>query len=389
MVRVGSPELASAAVHVGLNLVFLTPGEQGGMETYARELIPELTRAAPEHRFTAFVNLDAAGSPGPWSERTETVVVGVRARNRLEWVRGEQLLLPRLARRAGIDLLHSFASTAPASGAFRRVVTIHDLIYRIVPQAHPGIRSLGMRVLVPLAARTSDRIIAVSASTKRDLETFLRVPARKIDVVPHGVGISQHAEALPPAEVRALLDADERPIVLSVSAKLAHKNLRRLIAAVGRIPAEERPLLVLPGYATKHEEELKAVAARLGVAEDVRFLGWISDEQLEGLYAAASCCVLPSLAEGFGLPVLEAMARSVPVACSGRGALGEVAGDAALLFDPESEAEMAGAIERLLRDPSEAGRLVERGRERVAKFSWSAAAAGTLGAYERALSPDP
>lgn len=373
-------------MHVGLNLVFLVPGEAGGMETYARELIPELVAAAPQHRFTAFVSREAAAAPGPWRELTACVTVPVNARNRVGWVRGEQQLLPLLARRAGVDLVHSLASTAPAWGRFARVVTIQDLIYRLVPEAHPGLRSLGMRVLVPLAARRSHRVIVPSKTTRDDLRRVLGVDGARIDVVPHGTGSPPTVVPLPPAEVRRRLEAGERPLVLSVSAKLAHKNLIRLIGAVASIPPAARPLLVLPGYHTTHERELQAHAARLGVAGDVRFLGWVPAEELEGLYAAAACFVFPSLAEGFGLPVLEAMARGVPVACSARGALAEVAGEAALLFDPESEPAIAGAIRRLIDDAPEAARLAEAGRRRAGAFSWRAAAAGTLAAYQRALS---
>jgi glycosyltransferase involved in cell wall biosynthesis len=117
----------------------------------------------------------------------------------------------------------------------------------------------------------------------------------------------------------------------------------------------------------------------------VRFLGWVSEAELEGLYAAAACFVFPSLAEGFGFPVLEAMARGVPVACSGRGALAEVAGSAALLFDAESTASIAQAIRRLLGDTAEVGRLIVLGRERAASFLWDDSAAKTLAAYGRAL----
>jgi glycosyltransferase involved in cell wall biosynthesis len=373
-------------VHVGLNLLYLVPGETGGMEVYARELIPELAAAAPEHRFTAFVSREGAAADGPWSSLIGRVVVPVDSRNRIEWVRGEQQLLPRLARRAGVDLLHSLASTAPAWGAFARVVTIHDLIYRTVPDAHPGVRALGMRVLVPLAARRSQRIIVDAASTAHDLERYLHVASEKIDVVPLGIGSPPRIAALPEAQLRAQLNAGERPMVLSVSAKLAHKNLLRLVGALARIPAEHRPLLILPGYPTPHEAELRARARDLSVDADVRFLGWVSTEELEGLYRAASCFVFPSLAEGFGLPVLEAMSRGVPVACTARGSLAEVAGDAALLFDPESEEEIAGAMRRLLDDGEERRRLIAAGHERVTHFSWRGAAEGTLAAYRRAVS---
>ncbi len=365
--------------------MFLVPGETGGMEVYARELIPELVAAAPEHRFTAFVNREAAGAPGPWQELIGMVPVPVSARNRMQWVRGEQQLLAPLAHRAGIDLLHSLASTAPAWGRFRRVVTIHDLIYRHVPEAHPGLRSLGMRVLVPLAAWGAHRIIVDAAATTEDVLQLRGVSADKIDVVPLGFGSTSSATPLTEREVRRRLGAGDRQIVLSVSAKLAHKNLMRLIAAVAGLPAATRPLLVLPGYPTPYEQRLRARAAELGVGEDVRFLGWVSAEELEGLYGAAAAFVFPSLIEGFGLPVLEAMARGVPVACSARGAVGEVAGQAALRFDPESETEIADAIVRLLTDRELATRLAGAGRERAQSFTWQTTAQGTLATYRRAL----
>ncbi len=377
-------------MHVGLNLVFLVPGHTGGTEVYAREVIPELVAAAPDVRFTAFVNRETAGTTGAgWEELIPTVTVPVRASNRVDWVRGEQQYLPRLAAEAGVDLLHSLANTGPGWGRFRRVVTIHDLIHRQVPEAHPGLRSLGMRLLVPLAARRSHRIVVDAASTRDDLERFLGIAPAKIDVVPLGLGSLRRATPLPESELRNRLGAGERPIVLSVSAKLEHKNLIRLIGALALIPAAARPLLVLPGYPTPHEQQLRARAYALGVSNDVRFLGWVSADELEGLYSAAACFVFPSLAEGFGLPVLEAMARGVPVTCSGRGALAEVAGDAALLFDPESERDIALSIQRLISDRAEAKRLVAAGRERANAFSWKATAAGTLAAYHRALADSP
>jgi glycosyltransferase involved in cell wall biosynthesis len=377
---------AAVPVHVGLNLVFLVPGYTGGTETYARELIPALVARAPRVRFTAFINREAESMrDGPWGELVPAVTVPVRASNRLEWVRGEQQLLPRLAARAEVDLVHSLANTAPGRGRFRRVVTIHDLHYRLVPEAHLGLLGLGMRVLVPLAARQSDRVIVPAASTRDDVHRLLGIAMGTIDVVPEGLGTPPAVDPLPQSEVRAELGAGDRPIVLSVSAKRPHKNLARLIGAVASIPAAHRPVLVIPGYSTRHENELRDRAAELGIADDVRMLGWVPPEVLEGLYAAAACLVIPSLHEGFGLPVLEAMARGVPVACSDRGALREVAGDAALRFDPESEAEIGAAIERLIGDRSEADRLRTAGLARSAQFSWSASAAGTLACYQRVL----
>jgi glycosyltransferase involved in cell wall biosynthesis len=369
-----------------LNLIYLVPGETGGMEVVARELIPELVRAHPDARFTAFVNPHAATDEGaPWNTHARRVTVPVDARRRAEWVRGEQVLLPRLAAREGVDLVHSLASTAPARGPFRRVVTIHDLIYRFYPAAHSGVRSLGMRALVRLAASRSHRVIVDSASTRNDIVRHLSADPDRVDVIPLGVGATGNDEATPATELRARLDLGSRRVVLSVSAKRPHKNLRALLDAMAGLAADARPMLILPGYPTWHETELREHAARVGVADDVRFLGWVPSRDLEGLYRLAECFVFPSLYEGFGLPVLEAMQRGVPVACSNTSSLPEVAGDAALLFDPEDAAAIRSAVVRLLDDGELAGELARRGRERAATFSWARSARATVASYERAL----
>jgi glycosyltransferase involved in cell wall biosynthesis len=368
-------------MHVGLNLIFMVPGQTGGMEVAARALIPALRDAAPGARFTAFVNRETAGE----DLGIESIVVPVEATSRPQWVRGEQQLLPGLAWRAGCDLVHSLASTAPARGRFVRVTTIHDLNYLMVPDAHFGVRGLGMRVLVPLAARTTHRVIADSASTRDDLVERLRVPAGKVDVVPLGLGQPAAAAPTPPSELRARLALDDRQVVLSLSAKRPHKNLRGLLDAAVRLEPGRRPVLVLPGYPTPHEAELRAHAEAVGIAGDVRWLGWTSPEDVEGLFAISAAFVFPSFYEGFGLPVLEAMARGVPVACSDRASLPEIAGDAALLFDPADPAAIAAALERLLTDRAESERLRAAGRARAATFTWERTAEGVLASYERAL----
>ncbi len=374
-------------MHVGLNLIFLVPGETGGMEVVARELIPALAVAAPPGmRLTAFINREAAGErDAPWGQVVRAVTVPVNARNRAQWVAGEQALLPRLAARAGVDLVHSLASTAPAWGRFRRVATVHDLIYARFPDAHAGIRDLGMRALVPLAVRRSQRVIADSHSTREDLIELLKVSPERIDVVPLGLGSVRREQPLSEREVRARLDLGERGVVLSLSAKRAHKNLLALIEAFARLPAAGRPVLVLPGYPTAHEAELRERARALGIESDVRFPAWISPAELEGLWAIADAFVFPSLYEGFGLPVLEAMARGVPVACSNASSLPEVAGDAALLFDPRDEGAIAHALARLLSDHTLADRLRALGLARAREFTWERTARLTLESYGRAL----
>jgi glycosyltransferase involved in cell wall biosynthesis len=379
--------LSESHFHIGLNLIFLVPGETGGMEVAARELIPALlAEAPPGMRFTAFVNREAvAAKDGPWGELLPAVIVPVNARNRVQWVLGEQTMLPPLAMRAGVDLVHSLASTAPLWGRFRRVVTVHDLIYARFPEAHAGIRDKGMKVLVPQAARRSHRVIADSLSTRDDLVELLKIRPERIDVVPLGLGSVRRAAPLDERETRERFDLGGRRVLLSLSAKRPHKNLLALIGALARIPAEDRPVLVLPGYPTAHEAELRACAASEGVIADVRFPAWVSAEELEGLWALAEAFVFPSLYEGFGLPVLEAMARGVPVACSNASSLPEVAGDAALTFDPHDEAAIATALRRMLDDRALREQLRSRGLARAGEFTWQRTARLTLESYRRAL----
>ena len=357
------------------------------MEVYARELIPALIAQAPlGMRFTAFVNRETAGAAGgPWGELLPAVTVPVNARNRVQWVLGEQTLLPVLAARAGVELMHSLASTAPLWGRFRRVVTVHDLIYARFPDAHAGLRDKGMRVLVPAGVRRSNRVVADSQSTRLDLIALLGADPDRIDVVPLGLGAVRREQPMPEHELRERFQIGERRVMLSLSAKRPHKNLLALIGALGELAPEERPMLVLAGYPTAHEAELRDRVRALGLDGDVRFPSWLSDAELEGLWAIARAFVFPSLYEGFGLPVLEAMARGVPVACSNASSLPEVAGDAALLFDPSDEAAIGAALGRLLNDPALAQTLRARGLQRVRQFTWERTARLTLESYARVL----
>jgi glycosyltransferase involved in cell wall biosynthesis len=310
------------------------------------------------------------------------VVAGIGGRSRAQVTVAEQILLPRLARRHGIDLLHSLGTTAPARSRMTSVVTIHDLIYASHPEAHTLAMRAGMRVLVPLAAYGADRVIADSGFAADDISNRLRVPREAIDVVP--LGGKPSGSATPEDELRERLGLGSSPLVLSVLARRPHKNLGRLLEAFARVRAEPPPVLVLPGYRSGFEDELLAGVEQTGAGDRVRLLGWVSDADLEGLYGAASCFVFPSLAEGFGLPVLEAMERGLPVACARASAIPEVAGDAARYFDPLSTDEIAAAIEELLTNPELAQGLAKAGLARSRGFSWERTARETHASYERA-----
>jgi glycosyltransferase involved in cell wall biosynthesis len=288
----------------------------------------------------------------------------------------EQTLFPRAARRARVDLLHNTLNTAPAFPGVPQVTTIHDVVYKRFPET-AGRLNLGVALLVPLAARRSNVILTDSQASRQDIIEFLGVEPARIAVAPLGPGLSEPDEPLPAAELRERLDLGKAPIVLTVAAKRPHKNLERLLDAFRRV--ETDAVLVVPGFETSFEAELRQQGG-----ERVRFLGWVDDRALDGLYRAATCFVLPSLAEGFGLPVLEAMARGTPVACSDISALREVAADAALYFDPLDAASIGNALEQCLEDAELRARLSAAGLERSRPFTWSRTAEQTVECYERA-----
>lgn len=369
-----------------LNLLYLDPGRTGGMEVVARHLLPELLRAAPaDWTFEAIVNTRGDEADGPWQE-LKRHRVDVDVSHRVQWVRAEVLAVPGVARRARADLIHSLGNTGPLWSKAPRVVTVHDLIHHRVPQ--PSANSRAARTIVAATAKRAQRIIVPATQTKTDLVETLRIRADRIDVVHNGVATTTTARTAA-GELRARHDLGDRPLLLSPSARQPHKNLQRLLEAHALLPTP-RPLLVLPGYATGSDDVLRRRTRELKIDADVRWLGWVTDADLEGLYAESRLLVFPSLYEGFGLPVAEAMLRGLPVACSDRGSLAEIAGDAAVIFDPEDPAAIAAAIQRLLTDDGLRERLITAGRTQAARFTWEAAAQGYLRSFERALGmPQP
>jgi glycosyltransferase involved in cell wall biosynthesis len=376
---------------VGLNLVYLRD-DSGGSGTYARELIRALHAVEPETRVTAFVSRAAPRSllEADWDGAIDWVVFPFEESGGRPWtgpvtVASQWAALPALARRRRLDVVHGLANIVPpVAPGVATVVTLLDLIWLRFPNTMARRATLGMKLLAPLCARRADRVIAISHAGKRDLVDSIGLPPGKVDVTHLGVRVNDDAAAAPASELRAKLDLADAPVMLCVAQKREHKNLEALVRALAMVP-DGRLQLVLPGSPTPYEDRLRAVAAEVGVADRVKLPGWLEDAELEALYRAASCFVLPSFEEGFGIPILEAMGRGVPVACSNTTSLPEVAGDAALLFDPHDPSGIAASITRLTSDRELARTLIERGRARCEVFTWEATARATLDTYRRAL----
>jgi glycosyltransferase involved in cell wall biosynthesis len=369
---------------VGINAIFLEP-RMGGLDTYVRALVPELVRLAPDVEFSVFCNprgRDYLAREG-WGQSVELVAHPLLGRRGLKAV-GELTVLGAIAGRR-VDLLHSAAMTAPLRTRAVNVVTLADVTWIVAPEPGEAATMRLWRVVIPPVARRADRLLALSEAGAEHVVEYLRVPRERIDVVPLAAGGSDLVTPTAPAELRARLGLGEGPVVLTVSAKKANKNLARLVRAMVAV-LERWPdaVLVMPGNPTPHERELRALAHELGIAASVVFPEYVDARDLEGLYALASCFVFASINEGFGIPILEAMRRGVPVACSRASALPEVAGDAARYFDPYSVRDVGDALIDLMRDRDLARELVARGREREATFTWEATARGTLESYARA-----
>lgn len=370
---------------VALNLLYLDPGRTGGMEVVARALLPELAAALPsDWTVAAIINRRAAEeTSGPWHQLDAVHVIDVDVASRPRWALAEQRSVPAAAARLGADLLHSLGNMGPWKAGVPHLVTVNDLIHHRAPA--PGLALKGKITggLVVGGARRADRVAVAATQTAEDLGEIAGVERQRIDVIPYGIAEPSVAPVAA-GELRERLGLGDRPLVLSPSARQPHKNLDRLLQAHALLDGP-RPLLVLPGYATAQDEQLRARARALGIDDDIKLLGWVQDDELEGLYAASRLLVFPSLYEGFGLPVLEAMQRGLPVACTNRGSLDEIAGDAALEFEPEDPQAIASAVARLLTDEQLRTDLIAKGRAHAARFTWQACASGYVGSYHRTL----
>jgi glycosyltransferase involved in cell wall biosynthesis len=377
---------AKASPRVGLNLTFF--GERaGGIGRYALELPGALLEADPSTDIRIFISRPAPQElmSTPWASEVRWVHCPVKRGNPRAHLAFQFTVLPLIAAAHRVDVLHSVANVGPAIAfGMATVVSLHDAIWTRPPQEWGGAQRWQhtMGRLVAHELRHADQIFADSQTAAEEIVGSLCGPAERVHVTPLGV----RRPTTPPAlarDLREQLALGESRILLSVAQKQPYKNLHRLIRALPDLDGDVK--IVLPGSHTQHEDDLRTLAAELGVLERVCFPDWLSQEQLEGLFAISSAVVLPSLIEGFGLPALEAMVRGVPVVCSRTSALGEVAGDAALLFDPERQDEVTSAIRRVLDDRGLAKRLVERGYERAAQFNWKRTGLASLEGYKRAV----
>jgi glycosyltransferase involved in cell wall biosynthesis len=264
------------------------------------------------------------------------------------------------------------------------VVTILDLIWHHHPGAMSQRNTALVRMFTKVSAARAQRVIAISEAAKNDLVETFGIPADRIDVTLLGSNGAPLGAVTPGRVVRERFGIGRRRFVLCAAQKRVHKNLLSLVAAIPHLKDPD-VVVVMPGTSTPYEDELRRASARLGVADRLLLPSWVAQEDLESLFKECSAFALPSLMEGFGLPILEAMERGVPVACSNVSSLPEVAGGAALLFDPRDPRDIASKIDRILEGGPDVDDMITRGYRRCQELTWDQTALATLASYRRAI----
>jgi glycosyltransferase involved in cell wall biosynthesis len=362
------------------------PPQPAGAAVYAIELVRALANGDRHDGYALYVrgaDLDDAVN-GLRNWRVERVGAASRPA-RLVW---EQARLPRSLARLGIDVLHSTHHTLPlARVKCRRVVTIHDVTFLRLPRRYPLARRLYMQTLTRLSARVAEAVIVPSNVVRDDVRTLLHVPADRIATIYEAAGARFAAMDRDAAQAVARSYGIQPPYVLSVGSLEPGKNRARLFRAMRELRDDgvDCRLAVVGQRAWGYEGEL-ALVEELGMGDRIVLPGYVRADDLPALYAGAEALAFPSLYEGFGLPVLEAMACGTPVLTSRVSATAEIAGDAALLVDPQSIGEIRDGLRRLLADPELRQDYARRGIERASQFSWDRAAEETRAVYHRVAS---
>jgi glycosyltransferase involved in cell wall biosynthesis len=376
---------APPLTHIGLNAHLLTFSRSyrgAGINSYIYHLLKNLGQIDSGYRYSIFLSerrfvdgrLKLHYSRWP----THRPVV------RIMW---EQLVQPITLQRWGVDLLHAMAFAGPLAASCPFVVTIYDLSFYHYPEAFRPWNRWYLSFFTALSARRARRVIAISESTKRDVVTRLKVSPGRVDVV--YCGVDEIFRPLPLAEVaffrheRALPDR----FILFLGTLEPRKNVQTLIRAYAQWRKAEHdiPKLVVAGGKGWYYDRIFAEVENLGLAGDIIFPGYVMQQELPLWYNAAELFVYPSRFEGFGLPVLEAMACGTPVITTDVASLPEVAGDATLLVSPDDETGLVETMRRALNDKLLRQEMATRGLAHSAEFTWERTARQTLGTYEQAL----
>jgi glycosyltransferase involved in cell wall biosynthesis len=351
----------------------------GGNETHYENLLRWIPKLDTRNKYVLyFSHLDAG-------RMQQYATNGRITADQLPWKSSYlrvPLALPRVIRRDKLDVFHAQYVLPPFTRC-KTLLTIADIAYEHYPESFPAIQRARCKLLIPASARKADHILTVSEFSKRDICSRYGIDPARVTVTHHGV--DEIFVPIAPARAQEELERKykiEGPFLLYVGRIQARKNLVRLAEAVAALKKRGAPhKLVIVGKQDFQAEHLVAKIDALGLKNDVIFTGYVPTEDLPKFYSAAEAFVFPSIFEGFGLPVIEAMACGAAVITSYGSSLEEVAGDAALLADPHSTESLTSAIDRVLQDVVWRAELRRRGIERAKQFSYKEAAEKVVQLY--------
>jgi glycosyltransferase involved in cell wall biosynthesis len=383
-------------MRIGINTIGFWPGKIGGAETYLRNLIDHLQKLDNDDEYTVLCDESVMGEFNLTNPRFRLKMSNYRKSSPKKVLRtlGKVLLrtdiLKAELRYLDLDLVHHpFALMKSSWASCRSVVTFYDLQHKYFPAFFTQDELARRNENYLRSAKLATRIIAISHHTKKSLVEYCGIHADKVDVVHIGPG-----PGYKPRQADGILSVIrgkyglDRPFMLYPAANWPHKNHAALLQAL-RILKQEHHFegqLVLTGIAVTSFDALVRQAVELGVQGNLKIIGYVPGEDLPILYNLAELMVFPSLFEGFGIPVVEAMASGCPVACSNTTSLPEVIGEAGIMFDPTSPEDIANVVARLWHDQGLRAAQRQRGIERVALFSWGDMARKTHDIYHKALS---
>lgn len=354
---------------------------RAGIHQYIYQLLSHLPRFGEDLAFTVYANQTAELPQSPNLRFAHTRLPAERPLARILW---EQLLWPPALLKEQADLLHSMAFVTPFYHPCPAVVTVYDLSFIHYPERYPAFRRFYLNSQTRRSCRSARRVVAISESGRQDVHHLYDVPLDRIDVVQPGVADLYCKR--PSSEVEAFRRREQLPeqFLLHVGTLQPRKNLLVLLEALAQL---KRPdlLLVLIGGKGWYYDEIFARVKALNLEDQVRFTGYVADEALPLWYNAATIFVFPSLYEGFGMPVLEAIACGTPVIAADTSSIPEVVGGAARLFDPHDIGTLAQHIQTMLDNPDEMDSMRLRGLDQAQQFSWANSAQQMITVYERAL----
>jgi glycosyltransferase involved in cell wall biosynthesis len=356
---------------------------RAGLGRYARELTTALLAVDSENEYVAFYIRPTEAQVAPPLDRLPRLTSNLSAKPwRMSALVAHLTSLPQDRRFPSVDLFHATDHLLPRLSRVKSVFTLHDLIFRFYPETHKPLNRWFLTLMMPRFLRAADAVISVSESTKRDAVRLYGLDEATIKVIHEGV----HPRfcPAPPEAISAVRQKYGLPqsFILSVGTIEPRKNLTSLLEAYRalRDRGEEFKLVIVGKKGWLYESFFRRLR-ELGLEDEVIFPGFVFDEDLTAFYTAADLFVFPSLYEGFGLPVLEAMACGAPVISSNTSSLPEVAGDAALLVDPNSVEALTGAMRNVLDNKRLRDELRDKGPMQAAKFNWEGAARETLAVY--------